>query len=73
MKRNLVIIFLTFLSFSLFPQKGTIKGKVFNAKTNEPIEFLTHYPIITSSHHHNLSAVADHHITTLSYHHIILS
>jgi len=39
MKRNLVIIFLTFLSFSLFAQKGTIKGKVFNAKTNEPIEF----------------------------------
>jgi outer membrane receptor for ferrienterochelin and colicin len=39
MKRNLVIITLTFLSFSLFAQKGTIKGKVFNAKTNEPIEF----------------------------------
>ena len=39
MKRNLVIIFLTFLSFSLIAQKGTIKGKVFNAKTNEPIEF----------------------------------
>ena len=27
------------LSFSLFSQKGVIKGKVYNAKTNEPIEF----------------------------------
>ena len=39
MKRNLAFVILTFLSLSVFAQKGTIKGKVFNAKTNEPIEF----------------------------------
>ncbi|MBN2765786.1 MAG: TonB-dependent receptor [Paludibacteraceae bacterium] len=39
MKRNLAFVILTFLSLLVFAQKGTIKGKVYNAKTNEPIEF----------------------------------
>ena len=39
MKRNLVLFVLAMLSFSLVAQKGVIKGRVYNAKTNEPIEF----------------------------------
>ena len=39
MKKNLVLYGLMIISFSLYAQKGVIKGKVYNAKTNEPIEF----------------------------------
>jgi len=39
MKRNFVLFVLAMLSFSLVAQKGVIKGRVYNAKTNEPIEF----------------------------------
>ena len=38
--RKIILFFaiILFCNFT-FSQKGTIKGKVFNAKTNEPIEF----------------------------------
>lgn len=41
MKKNLLLwIYISFMcSGSLFAQTGTIKGRVFNAKTNEPLEF----------------------------------
>jgi len=40
--RKSVLVFLLLLSATLgFAQKGTIKGRVFNAKTNEPLEFCT--------------------------------
>jgi len=39
MKRNLLLFILITLSFSLFAQQGVVKGNVYNAKTNEPIEF----------------------------------
>lgn len=39
MKRSWILFSFIVLSFSLFAQKGVIKGKVYNAKTNEPIEF----------------------------------
>lgn len=38
--RKTILLFTVFVSFiTAFAQKGTIKGKVYNAKTNEPIEF----------------------------------
>ncbi|MHB9055435.1 MAG: TonB-dependent receptor [Paludibacteraceae bacterium] len=38
-----LFILLIFISFAIFSwaQKGTIKGRVYNAKTNEPLEFAT--------------------------------
>ena len=39
MKKVLLLFMLTAVSLVGLAQKGTIKGKVFNAKTNEPIEF----------------------------------
>ena len=39
MKRVLILTFIIALPLWAFSQKGTIKGRVFNAKTNEPIEF----------------------------------
>ncbi|MBP6610814.1 MAG: TonB-dependent receptor, partial [Paludibacter sp.] len=39
MKRQIIILTLLTASTFLFAQKGTIKGKVFNARTNEPLEF----------------------------------
>jgi len=39
MKRQILILTLLAGSILLFAQKGTIKGKVFNARTNEPLEF----------------------------------
>ncbi len=41
-QRTCSLLFAFFLfSSGLFAQKGAIKGRVFNAKTNEPIEFCT--------------------------------
>ena len=37
--RNSLILFLMLLSFPLFAQKGIIKGRVYDAKTNQPVEF----------------------------------
>lgn len=39
MKKVLILTFIIALPLCVFSQKGTIKGRVFNAKTNEPIEF----------------------------------
>lgn len=39
MKRNIVILSVLLSVFSLMAQKGTIKGRIYNAKTNEPLEF----------------------------------
>ena len=39
MKKVLILTFILALPLLAFAQKGTIKGRVFNAKTNEPIEF----------------------------------
>lgn len=40
--RKFLLVFLLFLSATIgFAQKGTIKGRIFNAKTNEPLEFCT--------------------------------
>jgi len=39
MKKVLILAFIIAIPLMAFSQKGTIKGRVFNAKTNEPIEF----------------------------------
>ncbi len=39
MKKNILTIAFIFIGLSVFAQKGTIKGRVVNAKTNQPIEF----------------------------------
>jgi len=39
MRKKLILFSLMFLSLSIFAQKGIIKGKVVNAKSNEPLEF----------------------------------
>ena len=39
MRKVLIVLLILSASFFAFGQKGTIKGRVFNAKTNEPIEF----------------------------------
>lgn len=41
MQKKILFFFIIFLSFSLqaLPQKGTIKGRVYNARNNEPLEF----------------------------------
>ena len=39
--RNTILLFLLLLSFSSFAQKGTLKGRIFDTKTNQPIEFAT--------------------------------
>ena len=40
--RKFLLVFMLLLSATLgFAQKGTIKGRIFNAKTNEPLEFCT--------------------------------
>lgn len=39
MRRIVFILSLVLIPFILSAQKGTIKGKVYNAKSNEPIEF----------------------------------
>lgn len=41
MKKYLLLIVLLIMSLSTFAQLGVVKGRVFNAKTNEPIEFAT--------------------------------
>ncbi|MFZ4723959.1 MAG: TonB-dependent receptor [Paludibacter sp.] len=39
MKKYCVLLFILILSVQVFSQKGIIKGRVFNAKTNAPLEF----------------------------------
>jgi len=39
MKKVLILFLIIFMPLLAFSQKGTIKGRVFDAKTNEPIEF----------------------------------
>jgi len=40
MKHKGIILFLVlFFSFSIFAQKGTLKGKIFDIKSNQPLEF----------------------------------
>lgn len=39
--KNSILLILLFLSFQAFAQKGTIKGRIYDAKTNQPIEFAT--------------------------------
>jgi len=39
MKRIILIFSLLVSAFALMAQKGTIKGRIYNAKTNEPLEF----------------------------------
>lgn len=39
MKKVLILFLIILMPLLAFSQKGTIKGRVFNAKTNEPIEF----------------------------------
>jgi len=40
MKHKGIILFLVlFFSFSIFAQKGTVKGKIFDIKSNQPLEF----------------------------------
>ena len=41
MKKYFLLIVLLIMSLSTFAQLGVVKGRVFNAKTNEPIEFAT--------------------------------
>jgi len=42
MKNKSILLFITIsISISAFSQKGIIKGRVFNAKTNAPLEFAT--------------------------------
>lgn len=38
-KRNLIILLLLFTAFDLMSQTGTVKGRVFNHKNNEPVPF----------------------------------
>jgi hypothetical protein len=37
--RNTILIFLLLLSLQAFAQKGIIKGRIYDAKTNQPVEF----------------------------------
>lgn len=39
MTRNFILFIIFSLSSAVYAQQGTIKGRVFNEKTNEPIEF----------------------------------
>jgi hypothetical protein len=39
--RNSILLILLFFSFQAFAQKGTIKGRIYDAKTNQPVEFAT--------------------------------
>ncbi len=39
MRKVLVLLFILSISSAFFAQKGTIKGKIVNAKSNEPLEF----------------------------------
>jgi hypothetical protein len=39
MKQLLLTTFTLLMAFSVIAQKGTIKGRIYNAKTNEPLEF----------------------------------
>ncbi|MEI7502011.1 MAG: TonB-dependent receptor [Paludibacter sp.] len=39
MKKNSVLLLVFLLAANIFAQKGIIKGRVFNAKTNQPLEF----------------------------------
>ena len=41
MRKLLLLTTLIMITLSTFAQEGTIKGRVFNMKTNEPIEFAT--------------------------------
>jgi hypothetical protein len=41
MKKNSLLFLVLIFSVSLFAQKGIIKGRVFNVKTNAPLEFAT--------------------------------
>lgn len=41
MKNRYILIVLLFIATGVLAQKGIIKGRVFNEKTNEPIEFAT--------------------------------
>lgn len=38
-KRNLVLVIFLFFSILSFSQRGVIKGRVYNEKTNQPLEF----------------------------------
>ena len=39
--RNSILLILLFFSFQAFAQKGTIKGRIYDSKNNQPIEFAT--------------------------------
>ncbi|MDP4240028.1 MAG: TonB-dependent receptor [Bacteroidota bacterium] len=39
--KNTILLFILLLSFPLFAQKGSIKGRIYDAKTNQSIEFAT--------------------------------
>jgi outer membrane receptor for ferrienterochelin and colicin len=39
--RNSILLIILFFSFQAFAQKGTIKGRIYDVKTNQPIEFAT--------------------------------
>ena len=41
MPKQTTTILLLFVSMFTFAQTGTVKGRVYNAKTNEPLEFAT--------------------------------
>lgn len=41
MRKTVLLIIFLVLSVLSFSQKGTVKGRVYNAKTNEPLEFAT--------------------------------
>lgn len=41
MPKHLTTLFLLLVSMLTFAQTGTVKGRIFNAKTNEPLEFAT--------------------------------
>ncbi len=41
MLKHLTTLFLLLVSMLTFAQTGTVKGRVYNAKTNEPLEFAT--------------------------------
>jgi hypothetical protein len=39
--RNCILLFVLFLSFQVIAQKGIIKGRIYDMKTNLPVEFAT--------------------------------
>jgi hypothetical protein len=41
MKKNILFLLTIFLSVTVLAQKGSIKGRIFNAKTNAPLDFAT--------------------------------